>query len=1161
MSLKVEEMKTVENTQNLVQLDSDRTYSAHETEIQKYWTDIDLPHLLKQKAKSGKPFRFMDGPPFVSGSLHYGHLAVGSYKSAVLNAMGMLGYNSSYILGFDCHGLPIETKVCKEYNLTRDNVESMGLAKFNKLCDTMITDVSDSWIPLFKKFGRIADFDDIYMTRDINFMESTMWIFKQLFDQQLVYSGNKVMPYSSALETPLSNFEASQNYQTVKNKSAYVRFKLVDMFMPKINIDSSIDTYLIAWTTTPWTLASNLSLCVNSKIDYVLVNAPESENAKYILSKNSIPNLFGKKNAKKVKILAEFKGQQLNELHYVPVFDYMIKLNNSLERDNDKFFKVLCDPYVKAEGIGTGIVHQAPGFGEDDFRVCEKYTIVDNVTVSDYCPLDKQCQYTDVVPDYKGRFVLEANDDIRKHLIELKHIIKVQEYDHSYPHCYRTDTPLIYRTVSSFFIAVEPLKEQLIELNNTVTWHPKEIGSNRFGKWLENAKDWAVSRFRYYGTPIPIWINDQDNSDMICIGSIEELEELTGVEKGSIKNLHPEYINDLKIVTSDGKTYSRVPDIFDCWFESGTVPFGQIHYPFDKEKAQALDSSDFLSDFICEGLDQTRGWFYTLAVISAAVLDKAAYRNVVCTGMVLDEHGIKLSKKLQNYEDPNVILAEFGADIIRVYFVRSPLMRADPLNFSKTSIKRLKNRFVPYINAFKFLIEHLLNYTSIYDNQNNSESNVKWGTAFSDLVNKNNTNLMDVWLLNKIIKIGQDVNNHIRSYKMGHAIDVLIESFEDLTNWYLKLNRNRLKGSEGELEQVNSLQTFYTVLMTYVQLWAPFTPFLSEYLFQKLKVMHFDESINKSQSVLLTDMPDFNDNIVDDESLRLMNDLQRICTMVRNIRKDSAHHISQMVKFKSCTISHADKAYLKTIEQNIDTIKTELNVEIFNFQTLEQNISIEVKFNNKEMGKTFRGDANRIKKLIEVQDQELLYDMYSGKNVGFSINFDETNELNNMEFNYPSEYFELIPVPTESEQSVYTIIDTDLLVKVDPTYDETICHAHQVRLLHSAVQKTRKVLGIRPWQSIMLLVDTKFSDTVHKQFNLNNKLVSDLSNSLPSSTTNIMTVGFEDSELTSYDFGKVMSHKNSNIIVDRFSWTTVDGTIIEGYFCVQHLNFLKSFEK
>lgn len=1130
---------------NFSQLEFDSNYTNHESSVQKYWDEINLISLLESARKNGKKFTFMDGPPFVSGSLHLGHGSIFSEKSAVCNAFGMMGYDTSYKLGFDCHGLPIEAKVCKEHNLTTQDVDNMGLANFNELCDKMITEVSGSWEPLFKKLGRNANFQNTYMTRDLTFMETTIWIFSELYKKNLVYQGNKVMSYSSALETPLSNFEAGQNYKEINTKSVYVKFKALS--------EKFQNTYFVAWTTTPWTLPSNLALCVNAGIDYVLIEDLDdktSESRKYIISKNSIQNLYGKKRVSKVKILQEFKGSELEHEKYSPVFQYMSNLNEKLNRSNDPFFKILCNPYVKDEGIGTGIVHQAPAFGEDDFKVCASYGLVDNKTISDYCPITSKCCYTEVVSDYEGLYVLDADDKIRMDLTQAKHVIKTQDYSHSYPHCYRTDTPLVYRTVKSFFIQLGPLKDRMVELNKQVNWHPQEIGTNRFGNWLENAKDWAVSRFRYYGTPIPVWVNvDEENGeeDMIVVGSIDELAELAGLDRSTITNLHPEHLNSIKIV-KDGKIYSRVPDIFDCWFESGAVPFGQIHYPFNKEASNQLRESEFLSDFICEGLDQTRGWFYTLLVLSTAILDKAPFRNVICAGLVLDEKGEKLSKKLGNYEDPEVIIDEFGADVVRCYFIRSPLMRAEPLLFSKNAIHRLKSRFSPYLNGFKFLIENMAMYH--INNNISDESRNIWGTAYYDLDSKNIKNLFDVWILNRTIEMAQQVNQHINKFNLGQAVDILIDSFEDLTNSYIKMNRDRLKGNKGTDEMKDSLQTLYTVLLTYVQLFAPFTPFMSEYLFLKLNSVHTSKDIRDKKSVLLTSYPNFLGTVVDQEKMTLMKDLQRVCLMVRTIRANSDNHTSLMMGFKLCTISHSDVKYLEKIRKYITLFSSELNVEKVNFKVLDKQASLyELKCNEKEIGQIYRKDSTKIKTQLMNLDQDVLRNIFEGGSHTISVQNsnqnpdpNQSNSTYDVELMMGSNLFTIKSIPVKTD-SKYVFIDSDLKVEVDPTCDEASFYKYNLKMLKSAIQAGRKYMKLKPWDGVNVILDERFR-SIDKNFMI------DIEKLLPMDSTNLIVGSFSESDIAEIldtnntkvsdisdkEYIKLAVKDTSSVLVGKYSW-------------------------
>jgi isoleucyl-tRNA synthetase len=844
---------------SLKQLPNDELYFSHEVDYVKKWQNDGLYKKIIEKNVDNPEFFLMDGPPFVSGNLHPGHGAISAIKSTIFNYKSMKGYKCDFKLGYDCHGLPVENLVAKEHNLdTLDKIKEMGLDKFNKLCDDTITKYSQSWTPLFQRFGRLADFDDTYMTRDIKFMESCLWAFKELWKKDLVYKGNKVMAYSYGCQTPLSNFEASQNYQEKKTKSVYVLYEVDN------KENKSSDTYyLIAWTTTPWTLPMNMALCVNGNVDYVAVTIDDS-NKRYILAKNCIKNVFTEKQ--KVTVVQEYKGKDLLGLKYMTQFPYINNINNINGATNIKHIHtIVADNYVSdCEKVGTGIVHLAPAFGEDDFRVCYDNMIVNNVTVSKYCPIDNEGKFTDIIDDYKGILVFDSEEKIRIDLKKKGLLFKTELYSHNYPYCWRTDTPLIYRTTESYYIRVTAIKDRLIEINKTINWHPKEIGENRFHHWLSNAKDWAVSRFRFYGTPIPIWINE--NGETLCIGSIAELEELSG-EK--ITNLHPEYVNKIIIKNSKG-TFKRIPDIFDCWFESGVVPIGQIHYPFS---STSIDNKQYLSDLICEGMDQTRGWFYTLLVISCALFDRSPYKNVICTGMILDKDGKKFSKKLGNFIDLNESLNIYGADVMRAYFVGSPVVHADSLYFDNTFIDRIKKRFIPYINGVKFWIEHTLNYIK----QNNVEN-----LMIENIEDLQVTNIMDKWLIIRTNKLIMNVNEHMDKYQFGNAVNVLLEYANDLTNWYIKLNRDRLKGQESNSEWKMSIIVLYNVIMIYAKLWTPITPFLSEHIFQHLKVCSY--KYKNVESILLTKYPEPIDIGIDEHTLSIMNDLQRICVMVRNLK-------------------------------------------------------------------------------------------------------------------------------------------------------------------------------------------------------------------------------------------------------------------------------------
>jgi isoleucyl-tRNA synthetase len=1037
------------------QLPDDPTYFSHEERYVELWNTNqsnkqDLYSLICEKNKNSPEFVFMDGPPFVSGKLHPGHFGVGAAKSTLFNYKSMKGFNCKYTIGYDCHGLPIENLVAKENGLdTTEQINELGLAGFNELCEKTIKKYSESWTPLFQRMGRLADFGDKYMTRDLPFMESCIWIFKQLWDRGLVYRGNKVMAYSYANQTPLSNFEASQNYIEKETKSIYVGFEA-------IHAHDSSKEYFVAWTTTPWTLCANLALCVNDNVDYVKIKLDGQDDTVYILGKKCIGNLFNK--SQKFTILEELKGSDLVGTEYRPLFPYTQNIDRDMKITRE--YKIISDPYVSEGDTGTAIVHLAPAFGEDDFRVCAAHQLVDNVSVSCYCPIDDHGRYLDIITEYKHRLVFDCDSDIRARLKKTGNLFKTALYKHNYPYCWRSNTPLIYRTTESYYIKVTALKDRLVELNQTVSWHPDDIGRNRFHQWLSNVKDWAISRFRYYGTPLPIWVTEC--GDAICVGSIAELEALTGT---IVTNLHPEYINKL-VITKDGKIYRRVPDIFDCWFESGAVPMAQVHYPIDP-KSWVLDSRDFLSDFICEGMDQTRGWFYTLLVLSTAIFDRAPYRHVMCTGMVLDKDGKKFSKKLGNFVDPVETIKEFGADITRAYFINSPIMQADCLKFDSNAINKLKRRLIPYINGVKFLIEHTLNYKKTL---NISDLKIESSNSSNNSSSKSSGNLMDRWITTRTIQLVKNVNELMDRFQFGQTVELLFDFIDDLTNWYIKFNRDRIKGNEGMDEWKTSITVLFNVMITYTRLWAPVTPFLSELIYQHLRPC--STKYCEIDYVLLTDFPVISESCtIDTETLSLMKDLQRVCTMVRNMRDNTAIHSRIVVPLKRCTVYHDDEKYLDLLEKNIMIIQSELNCLEFKFERLYDNATIKMEPNRKVLGQIFRKESNLVLELLERQSADFMRKVYDGtETIHYkSATYDEVVD---------GRFYKLYRVPgfAVETKNMLSFIDNDLMVTIDHTYDHMIHYKYQIKRLHSAVQRARKKMCLRPWNKITVILDAAYAD-------------------------------------------------------------------------------------
>lgn len=1127
----------------LEQLPEDPTYIAHEEDYVKMWdvnadNDMTLYNKMIHKNRFCPVFDFMDGPPFVSGNLHPGHIAVASFKSALFNFKIMDGYLCTVKPGYDCHGLPALNKTAQENNLTIEQFKAMPIAESNALCEKMVFKYKNAWTPLIKRIGRFVDFENDYMTRNPEFMESCWWIFKHIYEQGNVYKGEKVMPYSYGNQTPLSNFEASQNYSEKETKSVYVGFEMIvssnsnacifdSLLAPK---STSNKTYFVVWTTTSWTLPFNLALCVNPNSSYVRFRVHSNkigikidnniDNNIYIMGKNSVANLF---NLDKIEILNEVKGSDLVGMTYIPIYPFTQDIDKSIGLNRE--YKIVSDLYVKDEKIGSGIVHLAPAFGDDDFRVCSANGLITNTNVSYYCPIDDYGRFTDVIDTYKGRLVFDCEDDIRNELKKRYILFKTQQYKHNYPYCWRTNTPLIYRATPSYYIRATAYRNRMLELNATVSWTPKEIGENRFHQWLSDIKDWSVSRSTSYATPIPIW-KAEDGSEL-CIGSIDELEALSGIR---VNNLHPEYVNDI-IIEKDGKSYRRIPDTFDCWFESGAVPMAQLHYPFN-EKSKTLETREFLSDFICEGMDQTRGWFYTLMVLSTAILDCAPYRNVMCTGMILDKNGEKLSKKLNNFIDPHDTIIKYGADIMRVYFINSPLMSADCLKFNEETIRRLKYRFTPYINGVKFWIEHTLNFM-----KQHSLNELNLSSSTFENKNRKIVNLFDKWIMLRINELTANVRSLIEKYCYGGAIEKLLEFIEHLTNWYIKFNRDRIKGLDTEQDWSDSIYVLYNVLMIYCRLWAPFTPFLSELIYQHLRFCSSDSI--KIDSVLLTDYPRtdcprtehpkisndyvqneipkiqdvdtfYEDNTLISKNqdissipknqdispfngdnakiLALFKDLQRVCFLVRVLRDASPIHKKMVIPLKTCTIYHDSSEYLELLKKYIHLVQAELNCRQFVFELLKSNITIGVNVDRKAVGQAFRKDAVAVTKLIESQSVEELLDLYDEK-TQLVFKSASGNELV-----IDKKYYKLTKIPrnTITNEDISCQIDADLMVSIDHTYDEEIHNLYQCKRLHMMIQDMRKQMGLRPWNNVNVILDEVYATSQMKltlQANLTNATV------------------------------------------------------------------------
>ena len=874
------------------------------------------------KRNEGKErYKFYDGPPFATGLPHYGHLLAGTIKDIVPRYQTMRGKYVERRFGWDTHGLPIEALAQDDLGVAgAPEIKALGIDKFNEHCRSKVLRYVSEWRKTVTRMGRWVDFDHDYKTMNPEFMETIWWVFKQLWNQGRVYKSHRIMPYSWKLSTPLSNFEAGSNYKDVQDPTVTVRTPVVAFGADRISDlksqisdvggqisklqalkDAGTTIYLLIWTTTPWTLPENLMMCAGAKIDYVAVrDVTDDKKPIYIMAKARLPHIF--KKEEQYELVAEFKGTELKGTEYEPIFPYFA------DKKAEGAFRVLNDDYVTTDD-GVGIVHIAPAYGEDDFRVCQEagmHAIVD--------PLDQACAFTDQVPEYKGRFCKDCDKDIIKRLKAEGKLVHQATIVHSYPFCDRTDTPLIYRAIDAWYVKVEDLHERLAKNNAKVHWTPAYVGEKRFGNWLEEARDWNISRNRFWGSCIPVWINDADPDDMICVGSIKELEELSG-EK--VTDLHKHFVDKI-VIQKDGKTYHRTPEVLDCWFESGSMPYAQQHYMGEG------DFKDYFpADFIAEGLDQTRGWFYTLMVLGTCLFDQSPYKNVIVNGLVLAEDGKKMSKRLKNYPDPTKMLDTYGADAIRLYMIYSPVVKAESLKFSEKGVQQLmRDLLIPWWNAYSFFVTY---------------ANVD-GFNDAEVVYPESDNVLDKWIVSSMETLINDVTAAMDAYDLQKSVRPFVKFVEDLTNWYIRRSRRRFWKSTNDGDKLNAYRTLRYVLVQLSKVAAPFTPFIAEEIYTNLK------GASDPESVHLCDFPTANAAARDLDLEKRMADVQAAVELGRRLRADNDLKVRQPL---ACLkLAGGD---VKGLEE---LIEDELNVKKVEFIADETELcDVTFKANFKTLGK------------------------------------------------------------------------------------------------------------------------------------------------------------------------------------------------------------------
>lgn len=998
-------------------LENDPHFPTREAGILELWNRTDAFRRSVSARPGSDRFVFYDGPPFATGLPHYGHLVPSTIKDVVPRYWTMRGKRVERRFGWDTHGLPIEMLMEKQLGLSGpSSVRAYGVDRFNEACRANVFTYVEEWRRIIGRLGRWVDFDDDYKTLDPSFMESVWWAFRRLWDQGLVYRSFRVMPYSWRLSTSLSNFEAGSDYRDVQDPALTVA-------MPSVGADGSV---LLVWTTTPWTLPSNLAIAVGPELPYVKARRAGDDRV-FVVAEARRAAVLGDDS---VVVEGPFPGSALLGTRYEPLFPWF--------SDTPNAFRVIAAGHVSTED-GTGLVHMAPDFGEEDFVACQAAGIGVLQTV------DEEGNFRASVAGYAGRNIKEADPDIIAELKRRGRVLKHDTLVHSYPFCWRSGTPLIYMAVPAWFVKVTDLRDRMVAHNATTHWVPESVGAKRFGNWLQEARDWNISRNRFWGTPIPVWTCDRDEAHHVCVGSIEELSRRTGAE---VTDLHPHKIDHLAFGCEHpgcGGVMRRISAVFDCWFESGAMPYGQEHYPFERKEQF---EQNFPAQFIAEGLDQTRGWFYTLLVLSTALFDRPAFGACVVNGLVLAEDGSKMSKSKQNYPPPETILDQYGADALRAYLVNSPVVRAEPLRFSETGVRDVvRTVLLPLHHAHAFFVQY---------------ANLDGWTPARPRPPLAQRSELDRWILSHLQSLVATVDAEMEQYHLYAVVPPVLGFIDDLTNWYIRLSRRRFWRGAGEdpADKDAAYATLYEVLVTFAQVLAPFLPFAAESLYQSLVVAAGAAAVGADgaplDSVHLTDWPRVDPSRIDRALEAAVHATRDVVSLGRRLRERTRLKTRQPLR--RLTVVHHDAAVRDAVTAHAALVRDELNVRAVDVRADGHELAtVTCKANFKTLGKRFGKDMKVAAAAIEAFGAAELAALEAGGTVevlGQPVGADD------------------VVVRRESRGDLVIEVDGGLIVAYDTAVDDELLAEGLAREVVSTVQRLRKEQGFAVADRVAVTVTT-----------------------------------------------------------------------------------------